>query len=175
MKKLYFIRHGESEANEKRLFAGRWDISLTAAGREQARAEAAQVKKLGIDCIVSSPLRRARETAEIIADGIGYPKKDIIYSDLFMERDYGDLQGKPWDSADKINFDEVPNIEPEKDLMARAATSAKMLQEIKADNVLLVGHGTSGRLIRDQLLNQSGRVEVSIHEEIPNSSIVEWI
>lgn len=176
MKKLFFVRHGESEANAKALFAGRWDIGLTDRGKQQAKLAGADAKKLGIDCIVSSPLKRAKETAQIIAAEIGYPKNSIIFSNLLMERDYGDLQGKPWDSVNYINFDEVPNIETEKELTVRAAKGAKMLQEIKADNILFVGHGTSGRLIRDRLLKKSGnQIEVSIHEEIPNSSIVEWI
>jgi uncharacterized phosphatase len=175
MKKLYFARHGESEANFKQLFAGRWDIPLTDLGRLQARQAGSLAKGLKIDCIVSSPLIRAQETAEIIASEIGYPANKIIYSDLFMERDYGDLQGQPWRGIKITDFDKIPNIEKGDKLSARAIQAAQFLSDIKADNVLLVGHGTMGRTIRDYLLRQHGDIEVSIENELPNSQIVEWI
>lgn len=175
MKKLYFVRHGESEANAKGLFAGHWDVPLTNKGRSQAEIEGQQAKGLNIGCIVSSPLLRAKETAEIIADAIGYPRGKIVYSDLFMERDYGELKGRPWDDVDGIDFDKIPGIEATERLVKRAKEAVNFLREIKADNVLLVGHGTSGRAIRDQILKQTGDIEVPIEDEIPNSKIVEWI
>lgn len=176
MKKLYFIRHGESEANKNRLFAGKWDVPLTKLGLKQARQASVDAKDLRIDCIVSSPLLRARQTAEIIADGIGYPKAKIIYSNLFSERDYGDLQGQPWASVENIEFDEVSNIETTAQLINRASRAVRFLQQLKANNILLVGHGTSGRAIRSQILGQvDNAVEVPIEDEIPNSHIVEWL
>lgn len=176
MKKLYFVRHGESEANSKELFAGRWDVPLTETGKQQAALAAEQLKRLGIDCIVSSPLLRARQTAEIIADIIKYPRQKIVFSDLFLERDYGDLQGRPWHEVADIDFDSIPNIETSERLLERAAEAAQFLQKIDADNILLVGHGTSGRAIRDQVLKRTGGdIEVTIDQEIPNSTIVEWL
>src|SRR5581483_5723923 len=77
MKKLYFIRHGESVSNVERWHAGRIDTPLTERGRQQAReaGKKAKAQKLHFDLIVSSPLSRALETARIIAKEIGYPEK----------------------------------------------------------------------------------------------------
>ena len=175
MKKLYFIRHGESVGNLKRVFTGRWDVPLTELGQEQAKQAAAQAEKLNIDCIVSSPLLRARQTAEIIADEIGYPLDKIVFSDLLMERDYGDWQQQPYSVADGKDFEDVPNVEPEQQLLKRGEQAAKFLRTIRADNVLVVAHGTIGRVLRDQVLRRSSQVEVPIDQEIPNAEIIEWL
>ncbi|HVX58577.1 MAG TPA: histidine phosphatase family protein [Candidatus Saccharimonadales bacterium] len=175
MKKLYFVRHGESEANAKGLFAGRWDVGLTEKGKKQAAKAGHDVVSLRIDCIVSSPLLRARQTAEIIADRIGFPIDEVIYSDLLMERDYGELQGRPWDQVEDTDFDKIPGIETTHHLIDRAKEAVNFLGNIQAENMLLIGHGTSGRVIRDQLLKQQNEIEVSIEQEIPNSTVVEWL
>lgn len=175
MKKLYFVRHGESEANKKELFAGRWDVTLTDLGRAQAKMAAKQVARIKVDRIVSSPLLRAKETAEIIAQEIGYPKNEILLCDLFVERDYGELTQKTWKNAAKIDFENVAGIESGASLEKRAGQAAQLLQNLKEDTIVLVGHGTSGRAVRDQLLKHSGDIEVPIEEEILNAQIVRWI
>lgn len=176
MKKLYFIRHGESEANVAKLFAGRWETPLTKLGRGQAKAAAQKAKSLDIDCIVSSPLLRARQTAEIIAGEIGLAKDNIVFSDLFMERDYGDLQAKPYENARNIDFEKVPNIESTSSVIDRAKKAALFLKEHHADNILVVGHGTHGLTLQKEILKSAiGEIEVTIDNEIPNAEIVEWI
>jgi len=172
---LYFVRHGESEANAKRLFAGRWDVPLTETGRSQANQAGKEAKSLDIDLIVSSPLKRASQTAEIIASEIGYPKDKIVYSDLFMERDYGSMQGQPWDGANVINFDTVLGAEKERALLKRATEGADFLKNMPKDNILFIGHGTNGRAVLRSLTKQEGEVELSIENEIPNGHPVRWI
>jgi uncharacterized phosphatase len=176
MKKLYFVRHGESVANLKHLFAGRWDTPLTPLGRDQANLAGSQASELNITHIVSSPLSRSRETAEIIADRIGYPKDKIIISELFIERSYGDLQQQPYSAADGIDFEEVANIETIPQLIERGAKAAVFLSELGAGNVLVSSHGTFGRVLRDAVLGQAhGDIEVPIDQEIPNATIIEWL
>jgi uncharacterized phosphatase len=175
MKKLYFIRHGESVGNIKRLFTGQWDVPLTDLGTKQAKAAAQTIKERHIDLIVSSPLIRARQTAEIIAEQIGYPKEKILYSDLLKERNYGDLQQKPYSASDGIDFEDVPNIELAGHLVQRAA-QAEYLRAIEADNILVVGHGTFGRALQQEILNDhSAPIEVPISQEIPNAQVVRWL
>ncbi len=68
---IYFVRHGESQNNVEGVFAGqRNDSQLTEKGKKQARAAGKefQDKRVRIDRIISSPLKRALGTAEIIAD-----------------------------------------------------------------------------------------------------------
>jgi broad specificity phosphatase PhoE len=92
MKKLYFIRHGLSEMNKSGHFAGTIDTPLAEEGRAQAKMAGIKARELRIDLIVTSPLIRASETAEIIARQIGYPKDKIVLSRLLIERHWGDLE-----------------------------------------------------------------------------------
>jgi len=175
MKKLYFARHGESEANQKKLFAGTWDTPLTELGRSQAKNEGEQAQQLKIDLIVSSTLVRAHETAEIIAQEIDYPKDKILTSELMRERNYGELQQKPYSAADGADFEEVAGIETSQQLLERGVVAVNFLQSLPADNILVVGHGTFGRVLRDQILKQRNAIEVPIEDELPNAQIIEWI
>ena len=65
---MYLLRHGESEANAAKVFSGRrGDPALTEAGRRQASAQADVLAASGISTIWSSPLRRARQTADEVS------------------------------------------------------------------------------------------------------------
>lgn len=176
MIKLYFIRHGESEGNNKRLFTGRWDVPLTELGQAQARLAGQNAKSLGIDLIVTSPLIRAQETAQIIAREIDLPPEKIISSDLFMERDYGDLQQKPYSYADGLDFETVAHIETSPQLIERGKKAANFLNRLDAAVVLVSSHGTFGRILHHQISHDaSGVIEVPIEQEIPNAEIVRWL
>ena len=89
---LYFFRHGQTDYNAEQRFQGRKDIPLNSKGREQAlrmrrllKAESISLKKL-----VSSPLSRAVETAQIISNG---QFETVIESD-FSEIDLGKYDGR---------------------------------------------------------------------------------
>jgi broad specificity phosphatase PhoE len=71
---VLLVRHGESEANATNRFAYRsWDPGLTERGWQQARQLAAQLAHAPITRLVTSPLRRARETLEPLAESLGLP------------------------------------------------------------------------------------------------------
>src|SRR5256885_9383277 len=70
---LYFVRHGESEANAAQVFAGQTDSPLTAKGREQAKVVARALRPVPFDRIVASTLSRTKDTAEQSAAGRGGP------------------------------------------------------------------------------------------------------
>lgn len=147
MKHLYFVRHGESELNVRRIFAGQTDTPLTGRGREQAEAASERAKHLRIDQIVASPLNRALETAQIIAAGIGYPRDKIVVNDVFKERSLGTLEGKSWDDYAE-RADSTNGAETEEALLTRAREGLELLKSLPADNVLLVGHGSFSRALR---------------------------
>jgi broad specificity phosphatase PhoE len=69
--RLILVRHGESEGNARGVLQGHTDFGLSALGREQARVTAERLSRERIDRVVSSPLRRASETAEAIAERLG--------------------------------------------------------------------------------------------------------
>ncbi|MCK5762727.1 MAG: histidine phosphatase family protein, partial [Clostridiales bacterium] len=65
--KLYFIRHGETDYNKENRLQGGLDTKLNDIGKEQALKASEEIVDLEIDVIISSPQRRAVDTAEIIA------------------------------------------------------------------------------------------------------------
>jgi|SRR5579872_1012447 len=87
---IYLIRHGETTGDIENRFGGSYDDHLTARGREQLESTAKELKGKGIEIIFSSPLIRARESSEIIANQIIAP---VEYIDGLKERDYGILTG----------------------------------------------------------------------------------
>jgi broad specificity phosphatase PhoE len=102
MGRLVLIRHGESEGNRDRTFTRTPDVPLTEVGRAQVRTAAERVAaRYQPAGIVSSPFRRARETAAIIAEHVGLP---VTVEEDLRERSYGELAGRPyaavWDCPD---------------------------------------------------------------------------
>jgi broad specificity phosphatase PhoE len=98
---IVFVRHGETEPNRAGVLLGRADPALTATGREQAAAVAkAFDAPTAPVAIVSSPLRRAIETAEVIAS---VWKMDVEREERLIEIDYGE-----WDQR---GFGDVPREE----------------------------------------------------------------
>ena len=151
---LALIRHGQTDWNAEGLLQGSSDIPLNDMGRQQALDALMTLRSRPWDVVVSSPLERARETAAIIADGLGIPLGEA-YPGL-AERDYGVLEGTPaaaaieqWPSRD------YPGAET---LEAVATRGQKALAAIVADfpdaAVLVVCHGT---IIRYTLARLAGR------------------
>jgi len=175
MKKLYFIRHGLSEMNKSGHFAGTIDTPLTDEGRAQAKTAGIGARDLKIDLIVSSPLTRARETAEILADQIGYPRDKIVLSPLLIERHWGALEGQP--HAPVHDLDEVPNAETAAQLLARAAKALDYLENLKAESILVVSHGTFGRALRHHVIEDMPFINKVSDETIrlPNGEVLQWI
>src|SRR5581483_1439624 len=102
MAHFYFIRHGETESNAKSRLCGRSDVPLSETGREQARKLAERLGRLSIQALYTSPLGRARETAEIIAQ---VTMREPIVVESLAELDYGAWEGK--------TFAEIMEKDPE--------------------------------------------------------------
>src|SRR5579871_1222970 len=151
MKTLYFIRHGQSQMNVEKRFAGKTDTPLTEEGRQQAKSAGKKAKgqNLRIDLIVSSPLSRAHETARIIAREIGYPEGRIELNPMLAERNFGSLEGQLW--VGDLNMDGIADMETIDELLARAAEVIAWLKQLEPDNILVVSHGSLGRALRHHL------------------------
>jgi broad specificity phosphatase PhoE len=89
-RRLYIVRHGQTERSARMVYSGQADIPLTATGRRQAAAAGALLEASGIDLIVSSPLERARDTAAAIAQAAGLT---VQVDDRLTEVDYGPFEG----------------------------------------------------------------------------------
>ena len=95
---LILLRHGESIGNAQGILQGQSDYDLSVIGRQQAQRLAARwvAEKVNFDWIISSPLSRARETAEIISAALHSP---IEYDTDWKERDFGTSSGQLLDEV----------------------------------------------------------------------------
>jgi broad specificity phosphatase PhoE len=97
---IRLARHGQTAYNATRRFQGHLPVGLDATGREQARALADACAPLGFRSLWCSPLARARETADVVAERLGLePLEDARWA----ETDCGDWTDRPW--ADVIAED----------------------------------------------------------------------
>lgn len=149
--KLALIRHGQTDWNRELRLQGSSDIPLNDTGREQARQAVELLSASEWDVIVSSPLGRARETAQIIADGLGL-KLGPAY-DLLIERDYGDAEGATEEViAERWPDRQFPGLESVESVADRGT---RALEQIAADfgdaRVIIVTHGTLIRVTLDKI------------------------
>jgi len=92
---VIFLRHGQAKNNIERILTGRTpNIPLTEKGIEQAEKTAKFVEQMNISAIYSSPIERAKHTAEIVAK---HNSLDVITDDRLIELDMGKFTGVPYD------------------------------------------------------------------------------
>jgi broad specificity phosphatase PhoE len=144
---FWYLRHGETDWNAQGLSQGNVDIPLNPTGLAQARSAAARLRNRGIATIVSSPLSRARVTAEIAAEALSLP---VQIEDDLREVRFGVQEGHPM--SDWFPHWVAGNFTPE-----GAETFAELRQRaVAAINraivlpsvVLVVAHGALFRALR---------------------------
>ncbi|MGL5295426.1 MAG: histidine phosphatase family protein [Culicoidibacterales bacterium] len=119
MPKIILIRHGETDWNRQGLIQGRTDNSLNTLGFQQAREAAPLFQDLAINAIISSPMLRAKQTAQTLADHLNYTD-EILYDSRIVERDFGEANGKHVDEAyAKVFTGDILNLETEQAIMDR--------------------------------------------------------
>jgi uncharacterized phosphatase len=149
-----FIRHGQTDWNRDDRLQGSSDIPLNDLGREQAHEAAGVLRDGGWTAIVSSPLSRARETAEIIAGDLGL-ELGPAYDEL-VERDYGPLEGESSSGTiERWPHRDYPGAEPLTSVVQRGrAGLARIADDFGDRDVVIVCHGT---IIRYTLADLAGR------------------
>jgi probable phosphoglycerate mutase len=182
MKKLFYVRHGETHTNVAGQFSGQIETALTDNGKDQARTTGQKIKNdiPRIDHIVCSPLGRAYATAKIIAAEIGYPVENIEQNPLFLERTFGVLEATSAvdflsDPSKYKEIDDAEGSESIEQLQKRAAKAFEYVQTIQDDNVLVVGHGAFGRAFRRVVNNQPHTDEYEKLMMIGNAEILELV
>lgn len=137
---FYFLRHGETGHNQRRIFQGQTDSQLNELGLVQAEAAAAKLVGQPIVEIVSSPLSRARVTAERVGAALGLP---VETDDTLMECHLGIYQNKPYEPWLADYWD--GNFAPEggEDFYQFRARVLPAMQKIvqRGPNRLIVAHG----------------------------------
>lgn len=142
---ILFIRHGQTDWNVQKKVQGKADIELNENGIEQAKSTSEKLKNEKIDIIISSPLKRAKKTAEIINQTLKCP---IIYEDGIAERDFGEFEGKKridfdfegfWSYKKNLKYDRAENI---RDFFDRIYTTLdEIVEKYEGKNILIVSHG----------------------------------
>lgn len=141
--KIYLLRHGETDWNKEERLQGHNDIPMNEQGVMQIRKVASYIHSQGleIDVIISSPLSRAGMSAEIVAEKIGYARKDILIEPLFIERSFGNAEGLTPQERSGRSDDEFEMESVEK-LCERARTGiSKYMERYAEQNILVVAHG----------------------------------
>ncbi|MBQ6855045.1 MAG: histidine phosphatase family protein [Alphaproteobacteria bacterium] len=164
-KKLYFLRHGETDWNLSGKLQGWTDIPLNSTGREQAFLTAEKLEKYPINRILSSSLKRAIQTADIINSFLNVP---IMINPALKELSYGICEGKNkqfislqyarllHDMYDKNNPNRfnlsMPNGETWNQAEKRVLTYLNQtLENCTEEHILIVSHG---RIITNLFLTQ---------------------
>lgn len=155
--RLFVIRHGETAWTRERRFAGATDIPLLESGRRQCEAVARALSPLPVAAVWSSPLARARQSAELIAAPHGRPV--VVHPD-FREMGFGAWEGLTRDEVAARYPSEwetwrrtperfaAPGGEPLGAVAARVARGLTALREAHAGGtVILVTHAIVARLI----------------------------
>jgi broad specificity phosphatase PhoE len=149
-KTVYFVRHAQSEDNAAPVFQSE-NSPLSEIGRRQAQLVARRLSKLPFDAIIASPLRRAKETAETIAQATD---REVKYSELFVERiKPARINGKPYgeEEANALWRDWTKSLhtpgmrvvdgENFDDLIIRTDTALTFLKDRAERSLVVVTHG----------------------------------
>jgi broad specificity phosphatase PhoE len=139
---LYLARHGETEWSLSGQHTGVTDLPLTGRGEERARALGARLQGMRFDRVYSSPLRRARRTAELA--GFAHPE----LTDLLREVDYGRYEGLSTEQIHKENpdwelyRDGSPGGETPHDIYTRACAFVDLATSRQAEGAAIAfAHG----------------------------------
>lgn len=176
MKRLYLLRHGQTEFNVKKLVQGRCDSPLTDLGRQQAGMAAAWFKDHGVvpDKVVSSPLGRAMDTAQLVACELLGAGAVVEPCEGIIERSYGTFEEGPHDALPTDVWD------PGEDLVPFGGEGSKALQErmvatltnfISAEGIetlLAVSHGSASR----QFIKAAAPEGFELPTKLPNCAIM---
>ncbi|KKI93196.1 phosphatase [Bacillus sp. SA1-12] len=152
MTSICIIRHGETDWNAIGKLQGRTDIPLNETGIFQAEECAEFVKDFQWDVIVTSPLKRAKQTAEIIQRKIDIP---LIEMEEFVEKGFGKVEGLTLQERVAAYPDgNYPDEESDLSITARVMAGIQKINEAYKDKkVLLVAHGVVINMILDSLSN----------------------
>jgi isoleucyl-tRNA synthetase/bisphosphoglycerate-dependent phosphoglycerate mutase len=169
---IHFLRHAETPNNAHgKVNGGGTDSDITETGKEQAKSRGADFRMNGkkFDVIVTTPLKRTRQTAEIIVHEIGF---DGIWEEVadFAEQDMGSYEGRThaeieaeWKEKTGSSegwFEAYRNneTEPYAKFAERVLVSLEDIRKkYKGKKILIVAHGGTGRVIRGHMLGMDMR------------------
>lgn len=185
MKVIYIARHGQDEDNANGILNGHRDTPLTEIGLAQAvsLAKAIVRHELNVNTILCSPLKRAWQTAQTIANTLQLPEPTVMPE--LIERDFGVMTGQPVAAIEKLDPDnliktakvtyflDVPKGESFPQLEQRAAKLLAIIQtKYQHQNVLLVTHGDLSKMLYGSFYHLPWR-EVLQHFYFGNADLLQ--
>jgi broad specificity phosphatase PhoE len=174
--RVLVVRHGETNENVAGIIQGQLDTDLNAFGRLQAATTARHLSTVRLDRIITSPLRRARGTAQAILEQQSASSKlQLEQDDRLKERAFGVLEGKRYAGPANRSEEDTSSFEQKHHLLERLASfwnelvtfsiSPEQLQETSSSEqttakqqgddervILLVSHGATISALLDELL-----------------------
>lgn len=156
--RIYLARHGQTDWNVEGRTQGGTDIPLNATGRQQAQQLKARLAGVRLDAVYSSPLRRSRETAEIVRgqtplftlSGLAERRFGRFEGRLTSDpQDGPELQRRQWIPDDSLDGGDSLN-----DLKERVRGALDTIRkQHPSGSILIVGHGFTNRMVLAVLMN----------------------
>lgn len=176
MKRLYLLRHGQTEFNVKKLVQGRCDSPLTDLGRQQAGMAAAWLKAHNVvpDKVVSSPLGRAMDTASLVATELLGRDAAVEPCEGIIERSYGTFEEGSHDALPTDVWDPGEDMVPfggegSHALQERMVATLTNLMGAKGiETLLAVSHGSASR----QFIKAAAPEGFELPAKLPNCAIM---
>lgn len=176
MKRLYLLRHGQTEFNVKKLVQGRCDSPLTDLGRQQAEMAAAWLKAHNVipDKVASSPLGRAMDTASLVATELLGQNAAVEPCEGIIERCYGTFEEGPHDALPTDVWDPGEDLVPFGGEGSRAlqermvATLTNLMSTEDTKTLLAVSHGSASR----QFIKAAAPADFKLPTKLPNCAIM---
>ena len=180
---MLLLRHGETPLSVDKRFSGRGDVALTERGLAQARAAAKRLTSYDVSAVVSSPLRRARQTADEVADALGLK---VSEEPALAETDFGEWEG--------LTFAEVRQRWPEQmrqwlaspdvapvggesftatfDRVRRGRDA--VIAAHRGETVVVVSHVTPIKTLLRQALDAPAHALYRMHLDTASLSVTDW-
>jgi broad specificity phosphatase PhoE len=174
---FWFLRHGETEWNTRNLSQGNVDIPLNETGLAQARSAALLLRGHGITSIISSPLTRAKVTADIAAAQLGLP---VQIDEGLREVSFGAKEGVPmadWGFQEWVDGLLTPEGGESFPALTARAVAAVNRCIARPPVVLVVGHGALFRALRGAMGHEPNvrtRNAVPVWCEPPKGGVGRW-
>jgi broad specificity phosphatase PhoE len=173
---FWFLRHGETDWNARGVSQGNIDIPLNATGLAQARAAADKLRNRGIATIISSPLSRARVTAEFVGEALELP---VALDPDLREVAFGVQEGQQMSGwfADWVAGRFTPEGAETFAALRRRAVAAANRATAQPPAVLVVAHGALFRSVRAAMgiePNMRTQNAVPIFCEPPRDGATAW-
>jgi broad specificity phosphatase PhoE len=171
-RRLWFVRHGETEGQSSIRWHGSGDVRLSDEGRAQIRALAPWLRDVPFTAVVHSPLVRAAESASILAEQCGLPASLLRCDERWREICFGQCEGMTrdeiaaafpefWAEHEAGRTDGFPGGEPRSAFISRiAAVARELAAEPWQGDLLVVSHrGTTRHALRTLLAVPAGEAD----------------